>query len=241
MRQWCFFVQGPDPAKKSIGRIRAGLTAFMGDQMRKILVVNSKGGCGKTTVATNLAVALAARGEDVALADADRQKSSLSWTKRRPKSLTKIQGLNWSKAETIGDDKAKDLDSIVIDGPGGLRSELAKTLIAEASEIVVPVLASAFDWDATIKFLNGISDIKRVRKGKADIHVVANRINRRSTQVAELERTLSENGYPLLCRISDRVLYARHAAAGSGIFDWKDAKDHEIRGQWHPLLQAVDV
>ncbi|WP_420410860.1 AAA family ATPase [Roseibium sp.] len=207
--------------------------------MRKILVVNSKGGCGKTTLATNLAVALAARGEDVALADADRQKSSLSWTKRRPKNLVAIESLNWSKENAIGD-KGKGLDAIVIDGPGGLRSELAKTLIAEASDIVVPVLASAFDWNATLKFLDDISDIKRVRKGKADIHVVANRINKRSNQVADLEHTLSKKGYPVLCRISDRVLYARHAAAGTAIFDQHDTKDYEVRGQWHPLLQAVD-
>jgi len=207
--------------------------------MRKILVVNSKGGCGKTTVATNLAVALAARGEDVALADADRQKSSLSWIKRRPKNLKPIEGLNWTKEDNIGD-KDKTLDAVVIDGPGGLRSELAKNLIAEASDIIVPVLASAFDWDATLKFLDGISDIKRVRKGKADIFVVANRINKRSTQVADLEQTFAKKGYPLLARISDRVLYARHAAAGSGIFDYSDSKSHEIRGQWHPLLQAVD-
>ncbi|WP_346897739.1 AAA family ATPase [uncultured Roseibium sp.] len=207
--------------------------------MRKILVVNSKGGCGKTTVATNLAAALAARGEDVALADADRQKSSLAWTKRRPKDLAAIEGLNWTKAEAIGQ-KLKDLDAVVIDGPGGLRSELAKTLISEASDIVVPVLPSVFDWDATIRFLNGISEIKRVRKGKADIHLVANRVTRRSTQVAELERKLADEGYPVLCRISDRVLYAKHAAAGAGVFDYHDAKSHEIRGQWHPLLQAVD-
>lgn len=209
-------------------------------QMRKILVVNTKGGCGKTTVATNLAVALAARGEDVALADADRQKSGLAWVKRRPKNLARIDGLNWSKEGAIGD-KAGKLDAIVIDGPGGLRSEHAKNLIAEASDIVVPVLASAFDWDATLKFLDGISDIKRVRKGKADIFVVANRINRRSTQVKELERTFAKKGFPLLARISDRVLYARHAAAGSGVFDYSDAQSHEIRGQWHPLLQAVDA
>jgi chromosome partitioning protein len=207
--------------------------------MRKILVVNSKGGCGKTTIATNLAVALAARGEDVGLADADKQKSSLSWVKRRPKKLVKVEGLNWTKDGAIGD-KNKGLDAIIIDGPGGLRSELAKNLIAEASDIIVPVLASAFDWNATLKFLDGISEIKKVRKGKADIHVVANRINRRSTQVGDLEQTLSKKGYPLLCRISDRVLYARHAAAGSGVFDFSDAGAYEIRGQWHPLLQAVD-
>lgn len=207
--------------------------------MRKILVVNSKGGCGKTTIATNLAVALAARGEDVALADADRQKSGLSWVKRRPKNLVNVEALNWSKEGNIGDMDNK-LDAVVIDGPGGLRSELAKNLIAEASDIIVPVLASAFDWGATLKFLDNISDIKKVRKGKADIHVVANRINRRSTQVSDLEKTLAKKGYPLLARISDRVLYARHAANGTGVFDSSDAKAHEVRGQWHPLLQAVD-
>jgi len=207
--------------------------------VRKILIVNSKGGCGKTTIATNLAVALAARGEDVALADADRQKSSLHWMKRRPKSLTQIESLDWTKEEAIGD-KDKKLDAVVIDGPGGLRSELAKNLIAEASDIIVPVLPSAFDWQATVKFLDGISDIKRVRKGKAEIYLIANRINRSSTQVAELEQTLAKKGYPVLCRISDRVAYAKHAASGSGVFDYKDARSSDIRGQWHPLLQAVD-
>lgn len=219
---------------------QADKTFEWGAGMRKILVVNSKGGCGKTTIATNLAVALAVRGEDVALADADRQKSSLSWVKRRPSKFAKIDGLNWTKESSIGD-KTKGLDAIVIDGPGGLRSELAKTLIAEASDILVPVLASAFDWNATLKFLDGISEIKRVRKGKADIHVVANRINRRSAQVAELEQTLAQKGYPVLCRISDRVAYAKHAAAGTGVFDFSDAQSHEVRGQWHPLLQAVDT
>ncbi|WP_417671851.1 AAA family ATPase [Roseibium sp.] len=208
--------------------------------MRKILVVNSKGGCGKTTLATNIATFYANRGDDVALADADPQKSSRAWGKRRGKDLAKVQALNWSTAERIGEDKGKDLDAIVIDGPGGLRSELAKTLIAEATDIVVPVLPSAFDWDATVKFLDGISEIKRVRKGRADIHVVANRVNRRSSQVVELEKLMAEKGYPVLCRINDRVSYARDAADGAGIFDHTDKASSEIRAQWHPLLQALD-
>lgn len=208
--------------------------------MRKILVVNSKGGCGKTTIATNLAVALAARGEAVALADADRQKSSLSWCKRRPKDLAGITALNWTKVEAIGG-MHKDLDAIVIDGPGGLRSELARTLISEASDIVVPVLPSAFDWDATLKFLDGISEIKKIRKGKSEVHLVANRINRSSTQITDLEQTLAKKGYPVLCKISDRVIYARHAAAGSGLFDYRDQAMSAVRSQWHALLQAVDT
>ena len=67
--------------------------------MRRILIVNSKGGCGKTTFATTLAAAFAVRGERVFLADADRQRSSLGWLKRRPQGLPVIHGLDWSKGE----------------------------------------------------------------------------------------------------------------------------------------------
>ena len=209
--------------------------------MRKVLVVNSKGGCGKTTLATNLAGYFAGRGDQVALADADPQKSSRAWLRRRSKDLPEISGLNWSKADSIGELKDLDLDAVVIDGPGGLRGKLAKSLIAEASDIVVPVLPSAFDWDATLSFLAGIAEIKRVRKGKADIHVVANRVARRSAQVSQLEKVLADEGYPVLCRINDRVVYARDAAQGMSIFDHHDAASVEVRAQWHPLLQALDA
>ncbi|WP_150526762.1 ParA family protein [Roseibium sediminis] len=208
--------------------------------MRRILVLNAKGGCGKTTIATNLAAAFAARGEDVALADADRQKSSLGWLKRRPDKSRRIMPLNWTKAGSIGAG-TDDLDTIVIDGPGGLNTDHAKTLIAEASDIVVPVLPSVFDWNATLKFLDRISEIKRVRKGKADIHVIANRVNRSSGQLAELEQMFAAKGYPVLGRIADRVVYARHACDGTSIFDTSDARSAEARGQWIPLLQAVDA
>ncbi|MEO1250178.1 MAG: ParA family protein, partial [Pseudomonadota bacterium] len=51
--------------------------------MLSILVLNLKGGCGKTTLATNLAGACAAHGLKVALAEVDRQKSALTWLKSR--------------------------------------------------------------------------------------------------------------------------------------------------------------
>ena len=48
-----------------------------------ILVTNSKGGCGKTTVATNLAVGLQVQGKEVVLWDYDIQGSSILWSRNR--------------------------------------------------------------------------------------------------------------------------------------------------------------
>ena len=55
----------------------------MSKTTKKILVVNSKGGSGKTTIATNLAVAFANQGLQVSLLDCDRQASCLHWAEER--------------------------------------------------------------------------------------------------------------------------------------------------------------
>ena len=65
--------------------------------MLSILIANSKGGCGKSTLATNLAAALAVAGQEVMLADADRQQSSLAWVERRPATAAALTAANWMK------------------------------------------------------------------------------------------------------------------------------------------------
>ena len=52
--------------------------------MIAVLVANTKGGCGKTTISTHIAAAFANSGRRTALADADRQHSSFQWARLRP-------------------------------------------------------------------------------------------------------------------------------------------------------------
>lgn len=207
--------------------------------MRTILVANRKGGCGKTTVATTLAAALAARGHSVALADADRQKSALTWIALRPASATAITGLNWSKDKNLGEAPGR-IDTIVIDGPGALSTAYAETLIKEADEIVVPVLPSVFDMESTDRFLAKIEKLKKVRKGKADIHVLANRIRLKSQALIRLEQHLAETGRPLMARLSDRAAYSNLACEGLAIFDSATRELAPLRTQWQPLLLALE-
>ena len=104
---------------KQVGRVR---------RMRTVLIANRKGGVGKTMMAVTIASALANRGERVALADADRQQSSLGWLKRRPATVAQLRGLNWSKSADIGENP-KSLDWLVIDAPGALKGAKAQALI----------------------------------------------------------------------------------------------------------------
>ncbi len=206
--------------------------------MRTILVANLKGGCGKTTVATTLATALATNGETVAIADADRQKSSLNWGKRRPKNATPIAVLDWTKSIERGE-IGKTFDAVVIDGPGGVNSDKAKTLIAGADTIVIPVLPSVLDLDSTRKFLKRIQSLKRVRKGKADIHLVANRVKIRSNAIRELEQAADEMGYPILARLTDRMIYNTLAGQGLGLFDRSGVDVAPVKVQWQPLVSLL--
>ena len=61
--------------------------------MRHILVTNAKGGCGKSTLATNLAAYYASEGYATALVDYDPQESALAWLEERPEEYAEITAI----------------------------------------------------------------------------------------------------------------------------------------------------
>ena len=107
--------------------------------MLRVLVTNTKGGCGKTTLATSLAAAFAVGGLRTALAEVDRQKSSLAWLRLRPQSAAAIEGLDWRKAPG---EVGQGTQRLVIDAPANLRMAHIEGLIREADLVIVPMLAS---------------------------------------------------------------------------------------------------
>lgn len=204
--------------------------------MHTILIANSKGGAGKSTIATNLAGALAVAGHEVLLADADRQKSSIAWAGRRPLTARPITVADWSKE--IGE-VPKRIDRVVIDGPAGLRKEHFDSLVQMADLIVMPILPSAFDEEASAGFLKKLEGVKAVRTNRKGVAVVGNRMKDRTKAAARLDRFLATVGHTVVTRLRDSQAYSEAAAAGLSIFELKGARK-PLREDWQPLLDYLE-
>lgn len=205
--------------------------------MLRVLVTNIKGGCGKTTIATNLAAAFAAGGFATGLADVDRQRSSLSWLKLRDGHGRPIAGLDWRKE--AGDAPA-ELRRLVIDAPANMRMRHVDELIGEADLVVVPVLASVFDEASTERFLAKLEELKPIRKGRKSVALVANRLRPRSKAAQRLESFLGRLGQPIAARLSDRAVYGELAVQGLSVFDLDGSLVRPVREEWRPLLNTIE-
>ena len=204
--------------------------------MKTILVANRKGGCGKTVVAITLAAALAGKGQRVALADADRQKSATRWLRHRPEGAAPIRTVDWTDGGLGA--APKKLDWLVIDAPGALTGERATRLVEEAEAVMTPVLPSWFDVDTTGRFLKEIEHLKRVRKGRVGVHLIANRV-RAGRAAVRLEGFFRELGQEPLAWIGERTAYAELAEKGLAVFDKPQRAYVPIRAQWEPVLAEL--
>ncbi|MEM7177630.1 MAG: ParA family protein [Pseudomonadota bacterium] len=206
--------------------------------MKTVLVANRKGGVGKTLISVNLASSFANRGYRIALADADKQRSSIGWLNRRPATARPIIGLDWSSGSDIGD-APKKVEWLVIDAPGALKGAKAEKLIAEAHAVLCPVQPSFFDSASTATFLEQIEDIKKIRKGRVGVHMIMNRTRPNSRAKRELEGFLSEIGRDPLTWLSERTVYGDLAAGGLGIFDRQVKSLDPLKAQWGPIIKTV--
>ncbi|MEM7506834.1 MAG: ParA family protein [Pseudomonadota bacterium] len=208
--------------------------------MKTVLIANRKGGVGKTLISVTLASALVNAGHRVALADADKQRSTIGWLNRRPATARPILGLDWTSGSDIGE-TPKKLDWLIIDAPGALKGARAEKLIAESRAVFCPVQPSFFDSASTATFLETIEDIKRVRKGKVQVHLIANRARQNSRAAQDLTQFFAEVGREPLTWLNERSAYSAMAADGLAIFDRSLRALDPIKAQWAPILKKTGL
>jgi len=200
--------------------------------MKTILIANPKGGAGKTTLTTNLAGYLAARGETVFLWDLDRQKSALHWLSTRPADLPPIQRLDSGRQKGEG--------VLVLDSPAGLHGDKLNDLIKRVEQVIVPIVPSSFDLAATRVFLDELLEEKAVRKGRTFVAIVGMRVDARTRAAEKLDAFLAPIDLPVLTHLRDTQNYVTAAFEGKSIFDLAPSLVAQDVAQWQPIIDWIE-
>jgi len=201
--------------------------------MRKIMVANPKGGCGKSTMAIHLASWFARCDEVVYLGDLDRQQSSRQWLNERPKSLASIR--YWKIHDDAFTAPPADCNVAILDTPAGLHGKHLKQALGEVDRVVVPVSPSRFDMLASQDFFEELAEMKAVRKERVGICVVGMRVDPRTHAAQQLVDFLRQFDLPLVTCINNAQRYVNALDTGSTLFDTSESAKTE-RKQWRPLL-----
>jgi chromosome partitioning protein len=227
--------------------------------MRTIMVLNAKGGSGKTTLATNLAAHYAAAGKSVVLADFDPQGSSLAWLKVRPEDRPSIGGVAaWQEPPQV----PRDTDYVVMDAPSGSHGSRLTRLLRYTQTVVIPVLPSPLDIRAAADFIQELKQVGELTKrnlqaidGALDflsrlfagntvsttrLAVVANRVRENTLAYETLEEFLDKLKVPFLTSLRDTQNYIQAAERGLGLAELAPSQVASDLELWEPLIKWLN-
>lgn len=205
--------------------------------MRSILVVNPKGGCGKTTIATNLATYYAVWDVSTALVDLDPQQSSMEWVRIRPETENKVQGFNGLKGKIY---PHVDTQRVIYDAPARTDSAKVAKLIKLVDVVLIPVLPSAIDMRVAASFVADITKRVRANNSHAILGVVANRAQKNYTSYHALLSFLKKLEVPFVGVLRNSQNYIKAADSGVGIFEMPAPVVEKDMEEWKPILHWIE-
>jgi chromosome partitioning protein len=223
------------------------LTGSLNLAIRKIVVLNPKGGSGKTTIATNLAACYASRGIKSGLIDIDRQGSSMRWAgKRKDSVLPVIHAVtSFDTPKNVTRSFAMrmppDVVRIITDTPAAMARHELINATRLADKIIVPVLPSDIDIHAATRCIGDLLVAGRIPRSENRIAVVANRVKRNTRMYQALMRFLDSLHIPVVAVLRDSQNYIRSSESGVGIHEMRPPSlvraDIE---QWHSLIDWIE-
>lgn len=213
--------------------------------LNKIVVVNPKGGCGKTTLSTNLAAYFAERGPIPTIMDCDPQGSSMRWVERRPATSALIHGIAAFK-HTIQATRSwqlrvpQETTNLIVDSPASLTHDNLREVTRDASSILIPVMPSSIDIHAASRFIADLLLVAKVDRRDKKLAVVANRTRKNTQSFAKLMHFLDSLGIPIIAVIRDSQNFVHAAEEGLGICEMQSYKVKKDMLEFEKIIDWLD-
>ena len=213
--------------------------------LNRIVVLNPKGGCGKTTLATNLASYYAARGKVPAIMDCDPQGSTMSWLERREPSSAPIHGIAAFKKSMQATRSWQlrvpaDTENLIIDSPASLSHADLREVTRDATSILVPVLPSSIDIHAASRCIADLLLVAKIDRRDRKLAVVANRTRANTKSFEKLMRFLDSLGIPIIAVMRDSQNFVQAAERGMGICELPPYKVRKDIEQLDKIIEWLD-
>src|SRR5574343_188605 len=204
--------------------------------MRTIVVASSKGGAGKSTLSTNLAAHFALQGKRTVLIDADRQKSATHWCEKRAALDTAVLPVDGSR-KGWKKNLPSQTEVAIVDAAAGAMGDDLEDFLEIADAVLVPVLPSTIDLEATVPFLNSLAASARVKKGKLPVALVANRLKPWTGASQQAVEQLKSWPYPVVGELRDTQAYVLLVALGKSVFDYHSAQIRGHQADWSSIFR----
>ena len=194
------------------------------DNLHKIVILNPKGGSGKTTRATNLASYFARRGPPPTLIDCDPMGYSMRWLDNRSSERPKVHGIAAYQHCTDSGKGAElhawpDSRQMIVDLPAAIPENQLYYQTYDADSILIPVTPSEIDIYSAARFIANLLLVAQFDRRKRNLAIVANRTRKNTISFRMLMRFLSSLEIPVIAKLRDSQVFVRAAAKGIGICD----------------------
>ena len=211
----------------------------------KVAVLNTKGGCGKTTLSTSLAAYYALHGYKTALLDMDPQGSSLCWLANRGEHKPAILGLNGAEkhgrvTRSFQMRVPPEVERLVVDTSAAIDSLRLQDAIRGAHAVIIPVLPSDIDIHAASRCVAELLLNGRIENRQQRVAVVANRVKKQAQMYETLKRFLGSLEIPFVATFRDTQNYVHATEQGIGVHEIKDHNIREEKREWAPLIAWLE-